>query len=335
MAVTTAMPVPVFVAVGAGAHGAVQELRGRPELQLVPTPRHAAVLLVAGRIAAHHAEALDRVHDQMPHPRAVVTWSGDSDDVAAAVGDAFARIRADPSASTPDRLPDEEPNEWRGVGPFGQGGEGMMGGTPYGRPMAMTGDDRDGLALDELHLPLGPFLEWLPPGVVLDVAMQGEILREVTPRLAPPGTDDAGARPGHEEVTPVRAALRWLALALHIHGLGALSTRAARLAAAGEQQASERRRLCRSVRRSGLLWSTSGVGQIEGLGDAAERWRSRLDRIEHAREPERGDGPGAHVALSWHGLAEELRGLTLTDAVTTVVSVHDHLVQPVEELTRP
>lgn len=345
MAVTTAMPVPVFAAVGAGAHGAVQELRARPELRLVATPRHAAVLLIAGRIAAHHRGALDRVHDQVPHPRAVVPWQGNtaqqfadtavhggSEGVAAAVVDAFARVQADPSASTPDRLPDEEPNEWRGIGPFGQGGEGMMGGTPFGRPMAMTGDDRDGLALDQLHLRLGPFLAWLPPGVALDVTMQGEILQEVTPRLAPSSPEDLGSPLRDEDPTPVREALRWLALALHVHGLDALASRAARLAASQEHARDERRRLCRAVRRSGLFWSISGVGRIEGLGDAADRWRRRLGKIDHAEEPERDSGPGEHIGLSWDGLAEQLRGLTFTDAVTTVVSALDHLVQPVEEV---
>lgn len=346
MAVNTiAMPVPVFAAVGVGAQGAVQELRGCPELRLVATPRHAAVLLVAGRIAADHGEALDRVHDQVPHPRAVVAWSGNSaqqtadtvvhggsDDVVAAVTDAFARVQADPSASTQDRLPDEEPNEWRGVGPFGQGGAGMMGGTPYGRPMAMTGDDRDGLALDQLHLRLGPFLDWLPPGVALDVTMQGEVLQEVTVRLAPPSPDDLGSPPGDEETTPVRDVLRWLALALHVHGLDALAARAARLAASDEHASKQHRRLCRAIRRSGLLWSISGVGRIEGLGDAADRWRRRLEEIDHAQEPERGSGSGEHVKVSWDGLAEQLVGLTLTDAVTTVVSAYDRLVQPAEEL---
>ena len=37
----------------------------------------------------------------------------------------------------------------------------MTEGTPYGRPMAMTGDDRDGLTLDQLRLRVGPFTDVL------------------------------------------------------------------------------------------------------------------------------------------------------------------------------
>ena len=143
-------------------------------------------------------EALQRVHDQLPHPRATVAWrpggaaagisvarsvDGSVDAVVAALHAASASVLADPSSSTDDLLPDVDPNEWRGVGPFGQGGEGMMGGTPYGRPMAMTGDDRDGLALDQLHLTLGPFLDALPAGLLLDVTLQGEGLQDVAPRV--------------------------------------------------------------------------------------------------------------------------------------------------------
>ncbi|MGK2930482.1 MAG: hypothetical protein ACSLFO_13000 [Acidimicrobiales bacterium] len=340
------MPVPVFVALGAGAWGPVQDLRARPELRLVDSPRHAAVLVVAGRIPAEHGEALARVHDQVPHPRCSIAWSGEAsaardgvvmtggvDELVAEVVRAFEAVRRDLSSSSPDRLPDEEPNEWRGVGPFGQGGEGMMGGTPYGRSMAMTGDDRDGLALDQLRLRLGPFLAWLPPGVVLEVTMQGEVLQEVTPRLAVPTSDDLGAPLTAADVDPVRAVLRWLALALHVHGLGALSQCAARLSCAGGDERAVHR-LCRSVRRSGLLWSVRGVGEIEGFGDVADRWDARLDLLEgRSPAPDSGDAP--HVDMVWRGLAAGLVGLSLTDAVSTMVSMHDRLVEPVELLGGP
>ncbi len=51
-------------------------------------------------------------------------------------------------SSSPPILPDVEPSPWRGVGPYGQGGKGMTGGVPYGRPLAGRGPDRDGLELD-------------------------------------------------------------------------------------------------------------------------------------------------------------------------------------------
>ena len=67
-------PVPVFAASAGNAWGEVQELRARPEVRLAPSPRQASVLLVAGSIPSDHAEAVDRVHDQLPHPRATVGW---------------------------------------------------------------------------------------------------------------------------------------------------------------------------------------------------------------------------------------------------------------------
>lgn len=346
MAVTAPrFPIPVFAAVGAGAWGPVQELRGRREVRLVPTPRQASVLLVAGRIPGTHVEALARVHDQLPHPRAAVGWSGGaqhavagrtvaggSDAVVDAILDAHTSLARGSGPSSPDWLPDEEPNEWRGVGPHGQGGEGMMGGTPYGRPMAMTGDDRDGLALDQLHVRLGPFLEVLPPGVTLTATVQGDVLQVVEPTLAGDGdADDAVGGPVERgDVAAARAGLRWLALGLHVHGLDALATRAARLAAgvgAGDDVARAYDRLRRSVRRSGLLWSVRGVGAIDGLGDAADRWRRRLDEIADALDGARAVDAGGDE-LSWDDLAEVLAGQTITDAVTTIVSVHERLPVP-------
>ena len=114
--------------------------------------------------------------------------AGGVDELVAMLQDAHRSVLADPASSSPDRLPDEEPNEWRGVGPFGQGGEGMMGGTPYGRPMAMTGDDRDGLALDQLHLPPRPLPRVAAARcLVLDVTLQGDVLQAVTPPTRQPG----------------------------------------------------------------------------------------------------------------------------------------------------
>jgi hypothetical protein len=80
--------------------------------------------------------------------------------------------------SEPDLLSDAPPAPWRGIGPHGQGGEGMMGGKPYGRAMAMTADDaRDGLALDAFGAHIGPFFAPLPPGLVLDLELQGDMIQ--------------------------------------------------------------------------------------------------------------------------------------------------------------
>src|SRR3546814_17035378 len=71
--------------------------------------------------------------------------------------------------SEPAALTDVEPAVWRGVGPYGQGGTGMTGGVPYGRPLPGWAEDRDGLKLDQLQLRLGPAYPGLPPGLVLEI----------------------------------------------------------------------------------------------------------------------------------------------------------------------
>ena len=61
-----------------------------------------------------------------------------------------------------------------------------MGGTPYGRPMAMTGEDvRDGLMLDRYTATIGPFAPMLPPGLALEVTLQGDVI-VATEVQAPP-----------------------------------------------------------------------------------------------------------------------------------------------------
>lgn len=188
--------VPVYPCIGPGMLGTVERLFLSPAVRRAPSPRAAAILLVAGRIPDSAQEALDRVHDQLPHPRATVAWDGS--------GDAVADLREAWQAllgrreSEPDRLPDQPPNDWRGKGAHGQGGKGMMGGVPYGRPMAMTADDvRDGLQLDAYTARFGPFAPMLPPGLELKITLQGDVIVaaevsappfEQTPRASSPDT---------------------------------------------------------------------------------------------------------------------------------------------------
>ncbi len=158
----TQAPVPVFVAIGDDAPPQTARLALHPGLTLVDSPRAAAILLVAGTIPDALIPHLHRLHDQFPHPRASVLWQSTQPDllpaaiIAANTLDIVAVLTETRDAllsgahkTEPDILLDAPPNEWRGIGPHGQGGKGMMGGTPYGRPMAMTAADiRDGLELD-------------------------------------------------------------------------------------------------------------------------------------------------------------------------------------------
>jgi hypothetical protein len=106
-----------------------------------------------------------------------------------ALRDLYRQLLSGAYASERHLLPDEPPAPWRGRGEHGQGGKGMMGGKPYGRPMAMPDEDlRDGLALDAYTAQIGPFLPQLPPGLVLEVKLQGDVIQNakvIRPPLPP------------------------------------------------------------------------------------------------------------------------------------------------------
>ncbi|RKF12268.1 hypothetical protein D6850_18745 [Roseovarius spongiae] len=176
--------IPVFAVVGAQGLAPVEGLRHRPGLRLVDSPRHARVLLVAGAVDGAHKTALERLHAQIPTPRGTVWWQAAplfARGQGVAGDDPLPAIRAAAGADDPDQRPDVPPHPWQGMGPHGQGGRGMMGGNPYGRPMAMTADDiRDGLALDVYNARFGPFLPMLPPGLVLDLTLQGDVIVSVS-----------------------------------------------------------------------------------------------------------------------------------------------------------
>lgn len=398
-------PVPVFPLAGAGGREPVLDLRLRPELALVDTPRAADVLLVAGRLPAGPVEGLAAIHDQIPPPRVTVRWGGanpeglgfahrvdggEEEMVAALVG-IHRRVLLGEIPSEPPILPDRDPVEWRGVGPYGQGGKGMTGGTPYGRPMAERAPDRDGLELDQLVVTVGPWLPIFPPGLALVVKLAGDVIREIEPGPSPlsgvsrpPDVFEtaltAPVPVADLEMARSRHHLRRLAEALRVHQLGPLAFRALRLAVTltpGEGAAVED--LARRIERSRLYsWVLEGVGVVDpeavaGLGpvaratgrtedarlddpvyrrlgfepitlpggDAASRWRQRLDEVAQSVDlaARAGDavagGVGlvesprgrlavgeAHPATRLLGLVPGvLAGLEWGDAVATLLSL--------------
>lgn len=291
-ALASKAPVPVFAVTGAGARESVRTLRLRPELQLVPSPRSANVLLVAGDVPPALRDAARAVHDQLSHPRVTVRWKlseggveddglppgvvvWPGEDVVRTLAGTHGRLLGGALASSGPLLPDEDPNPWRGVGPYGQGGKGMTGGVPYGRPLAGRAPDRDGLELDQLPLTVGPYLPPLPPGLCLEVKIQGDVVQEASvaenPFSPTPPQDDLSVRALYEpvpvtelELARARHHLRWLADALGAQGLDAMGRRALRLA---EELTVESpgavHRLHSMVRGSQALgWSTKGAGRL-------------------------------------------------------------------------
>lgn len=291
--------VPVFAAVGAGGRALADEAALLPGVRLVDSPRAANVLLVVGAVTPPLLGPLLGVHDQLPLPRSTVWWSNGPVDerlasalpqlVAGPSGDGdhlrsvFAELLSGARRSDPPALPDEDPAEWRGVGPYGHGGTGMTGGVPYGRPLATRAADPDGLELDQLRLHVGPLFRPFPPGLILDIELQGDVVRQATVGDNPfiggtegehsPSLDTAlfvGALTSATPVADLEVAraghhLRWAARTLRLHGLESEGLRLlglARTLTPADRAAvgAAARRIDRS--RS-LAWATRGVGVLE------------------------------------------------------------------------
>ncbi|MDQ6886106.1 MAG: hypothetical protein M3068_02305 [Gemmatimonadota bacterium] len=254
-----AAPAGVFVVEGLAPPEPLALLRLSPAIHVVDSPRSATILLVAGDVPPSLREVVRRIHDEMAVPRCTVTWQrdgtqgsvvdenqgerhtviGSPPEVASRLVELQAELVAGRIPSEAPLVPDLEPAEWRGVGPYGQGGTGMTGGVPYGRPMAETAPDRDGLRLDRLEVRVGPFFPAFPPGLVLTLGLQGDVIQDVSVG-SNPFADTAVARdddPFRRALAePVRIAtlelararhhLHRLAHTLHVHGLDALGLRA-------------------------------------------------------------------------------------------------------------
>ncbi len=295
--------VPVFCLHGQGERQARRRIQLDCRLRLVNSPRHAAILLLVGRMAPTMEQAIRSVHDQLPLPRGVVLWNcpGGRDFFTAtplivsdeqgvpteSVVRLFRQLLEQKEGSSPLFGPAQNPDSWQGEGDHGQGGEGMMGGKPYGRAMGMTGEDlRDGLQLGSTMMSLGPFLHWLPPGLSLSLTLQGDVIQQLsckTMALSTPDVDPVFVRALSEptplaeiELARARHQLRAVAellflLELEDYGRGAL--RLARGVSAG--QVGPVQKFMSRLRFAGLYsLSTRGIGHlpaavVTGLGPVA------------------------------------------------------------------
>ena len=160
----------------------------------------------------------------------------------------------------------------------------MTGGVPFGRPLPDRSPDPDGLELDQLPLPLGPFFPPLPPGLLLDLELQGDVVRGVSVRENPftraPGDPalgpldtmvfvDALAHPAPVaalEVARARHHLRWAASAVRLHGLHAVARRLSDVAEhITDDDARSVRALVRHLgRRRSLAAAMAGIGVVRG-----------------------------------------------------------------------
>ncbi|MEV8637547.1 hypothetical protein AB0395_38485 [Streptosporangium sp. NPDC051023] len=175
------------------------------------SPAGADLLVVCGTPADALTRAVQVVWTETPVPRALVELRGDPRPgrVATALDDAVGRLAdarsqhldAAGRANAPAPLPhpdsegqdgghggehDEGHSEGHGEG-HGEGhsgGHGHRMGDPGGVPMARRGPDRDGLALDRLHVPLGPVLVDWPAGLVVETVLQGDVIQRARVEVA-------------------------------------------------------------------------------------------------------------------------------------------------------
>ncbi|MEV0768576.1 hypothetical protein [Nocardia salmonicida] len=135
---------------------------------------------------------------------------------------------------------------------------------PGGLAMADRADDRDGLKLDVLTVPLGPVLAWWPAGLTVVTRWQGDIVCDATVSVlaAPSGTVSFWLRPwlraGSVVVDERR---RWRAAR-------ALDSASALLTVAGWSDAAT---TARRVRDELLVGDLSGAGEVR-----LRRWARRV-----------------------------------------------------------
>jgi len=277
--------------------------------RLSESPADADVLAVCGAPGRQLGELVERVWTQLPGPRvrlevtealavrAAVDGAAERlADIASHRADAFQREDARRSVSPHEGMGHE------GMGHEGMGHEGM---APDGIPLAQGGEDRDGLEMDALHLPLGPVLRNWPAGLVLRLTLQGDVVTHAQTLVVDAG-HEAGA-PGAAPGADPTAVAPWLcdnaasvlALAGWPDGAStAVRVRDKLLEEADDPSAlRDLERLRGRVRRSRMLrWSLRGIGTLRAdnldrcglpaqlVGDVYDRLLSMLDAAGASRQ---------------------------------------------------
>lgn len=313
---------------------------------LATSPADADALLECGAADDERlVTALERVWSQVPGPRSrgQLLSVADAETTLDALADGYREWSADEARAEPGHeQPDGQDHPDDGDDGEGNDMDGMDDGDMDGMDMSGPGgialasgsdDDRDGLEMDVLHLPLGPVLASWPAGIVVTCTLAGDVIAgvEVDLTRAEANTDT------HTEAAPTATAYR-LDAAARVLDLAGAPGLAARARSARDQVVDELRAetpdlddLSRRVARSrALRWSLRRVGRVSRqqvddhgwpgawVGDAHDRLL-RLTAI--STEP-----PSAATGLDTLGraLPDLLVGAELAAARLTVASLVGH-----------
>lgn len=152
-------------------------------------PADADLLVVTGAPGPALAEVTETLWQQVPAPRARAVVA-DAAETAPAL-DAAVRELADSGVQEApseghtrqhEPTPSQDTHDGHGGDDMGSHGHHLghdMRGMEMPGGLAMAGrvDDRDGLKLDQLHVPLGPVLPDWPAGLVVRGALQGDVVQ--------------------------------------------------------------------------------------------------------------------------------------------------------------
>jgi hypothetical protein len=275
---------------------AVEDALARRGWPPAMTPADADILLVAGRPGPLPPDVLENVWTAIPSPRIRVRVIQPAE-VAGVLDAAARRLVEDPQQQDQGAEVGQHGNaaserDHQSLTDSSDDGEGDMPGMqpPGGLQMADRADDRDGLKLDQLHVFLGPALPDWPSGLVLRVALQGDVVQDAvmdTVGLAYAEhsywTEPWQLAAAGEPVSVALASRR--RVGAHLDSLGRLLAVAGWLdaaavarrlrdatlggLAASQLQPQLRRFTARVARSRTLAWSTRGLGVLGAEAAAA------------------------------------------------------------------
>jgi hypothetical protein len=155
------------------------------------SPADADLFAVCGVPGKELRAASDFLWNQMPGPRSRVAVTTElalpallDAAVAHLVDDSLQRAEARArSRSTAAETPKSHIQEHESVSHEGMDHGDMDMQGPGGIPLAGGGDDRDGLEMDVLNVPLGPLLPHWPAGLVVDCVLQGDVIVSAQARI--------------------------------------------------------------------------------------------------------------------------------------------------------